>query len=127
MGQVSEFLRRAEGDSLTYWCQGCKEPHAVNVGPGGWDFNGDLNKPTFTPSVLVRGLQLNRNEDGEWIGEGLDAWVRDDAGNAIRTVCHTFITDGMVQFLGDCTHALAGQTLPLPPLPSHMRDERGST
>lgn len=31
-------------------------------------------------------------------------------------------TDGMVQFLGDCSHALAGQTLPLPDMPPEYRD-----
>lgn len=25
-----------------------------------------------------------------------------------------FIRDGQIQFLGDCTHALAGKTVPLP-------------
>jgi hypothetical protein len=29
-------------------------------------------------------------------------------------VCHSFVTDGKIQFLGDCTHALAGQTVELP-------------
>jgi hypothetical protein len=28
--------------------------------------------------------------------------------------CHSFLVDGQIQFLGDCTHALAGQTVPLP-------------
>jgi hypothetical protein len=30
------------------------------------------------------------------------------------SVCHSFVTDGRIQFLGDCTHALAGQTVDLP-------------
>ena len=25
-----------------------------------------------------------------------------------------FVTDGNIQFLADCTHALAGQTVPMP-------------
>jgi len=29
-------------------------------------------------------------------------------------VCHSFVTDGRIQFLGDCTHTLAGQTVDLP-------------
>jgi len=29
-------------------------------------------------------------------------------------VCHSFVTDGRIQFLGDCTHNLAGQTVDLP-------------
>jgi hypothetical protein len=36
--------------------------------------------------------------------------------------CHTFITDGRVQFLADCTHELARQTLDLPDLPAHLKD-----
>jgi hypothetical protein len=28
-------------------------------------------------------------------------------------LCHTFVTDGQIQYLGDCTHALAGQTVDL--------------
>ena len=29
-------------------------------------------------------------------------------------ICHSFVTDGRIQFLGDCTHKLAGQTVDLP-------------
>jgi hypothetical protein len=29
-------------------------------------------------------------------------------------VCHSFVTDGRIQFLEDCTHELAGQTVDLP-------------
>ncbi|MNJ76318.1 hypothetical protein D3C77_735750 [compost metagenome] len=29
-------------------------------------------------------------------------------------VCHSFVTDGRSQYLTDCTHALAGQTVDLP-------------
>jgi len=28
-------------------------------------------------------------------------------------ICHSFITDGKIQFLSDCTHHLAGQTVDL--------------
>jgi hypothetical protein len=28
--------------------------------------------------------------------------------------CHSFVTDGRIQFLSDSTHALAGQTVDLP-------------
>lgn len=31
-----------------------------------------------------------------------------------KNVCHSFIKDGKIQFLGDCTHALANQTVDLP-------------
>lgn len=37
---------------------------------------------------------------------------RPDAGKT--HVCHSFIRDGRIEFLSDCTHALAGQTVDLP-------------
>ncbi|TXN79295.1 DUF6527 family protein [Methylobacterium sp. WL8] len=91
------ILRRAEGGLLLFWCPGCASAHSVNVSPGRWGFNGDHERPTFTPSVLV-------------------TYNGDDAGKdgAPPAICHSFVTDGQIQFLGDCTHALAGQTVPLP-------------
>ncbi|MDQ9986139.1 DUF6527 family protein, partial [Acinetobacter baumannii] len=52
---------------LEYWssgiymfkCPGCKYLHPFHVKEGThhngstWDFNGDIDKPTFTPSLLV--------------------------------------------------------------------------
>ncbi|MNR55162.1 hypothetical protein D3C85_1754830 [compost metagenome] len=32
---------------------------------------------------------------------------------SVPTVCHSWVTDGKIQFLHDCTHALAGQTIAL--------------
>lgn len=108
MGQLSNKLRSADGGLLIYWCQGCNSTHSIQHGGGSgprWGWNGDAERPTFTPSVLV-------SYDGA------------DAGRegAPPHVCHTFVTDGRVQFLGDCTHPLAGQTLDLPELPPHLRD-----
>lgn len=65
----------------------------------GWTFNGDYERPTFKPSILVKGTDW----DGKVPGQGIT-----------RTVCHSFVTDGRIQFLGDCTHSLAGQTVDLP-------------
>ena len=31
----------------------------------------------------------------------------------IDAICHSFITDGSIEFLPDCTHELAGKTVPL--------------
>jgi hypothetical protein len=41
----------------------------------------------------------------------------DDRAYDMPKVCHVFIKAGMIQFLGDCTHALAGQTVPIPAWP----------
>lgn len=68
----------------TFHCPGCQEVHLIGVQ---WEFNGDLEKPTFSPSYLARRPGM---------------------------VCHSFIRDGQMQFLGDCTHDLAGQTVDLP-------------
>jgi len=94
-------LRTLEGGRIGFHCPGCRKPHVVNVSPGGWGFNGNYERPTFTPSVLVT-------------YNGPDAGAdRGDGDRAPPAVCHSFVTDGQIQFLGDCTHALAGQTVPL--------------
>lgn len=92
--------KRCGDDRLRFFCLGCGENHAVRVaGAGSWAWNGSLDRPTLTPSVLT------------W----LDADPQAEAGR-YRTGfrCHSFVTDGRIQFLGDCTHALAGQTVDLP-------------
>lgn len=125
MGQLSKFLRNREGGGLTYWCQGCEETHQVQVGTGPgprWGYNGNPDKPTFTPSVLVTSGHFcshYKPSDHCWCTYNKEN--PDDVTHHCRR-CHTFITDGMVQFLSDCSHGLAGQTLPLPELPAHMQD-----
>lgn len=87
------------GDSRYYfWCPGCLTIHCVNVKQHGWNNSVDL--PTFTPSVLVT-----------W----RDFSVEDDVNSPVKDFrCHSFVTDGRIQFLGDCTHGLANQTVELP-------------
>lgn len=82
----------------------------ISHGCGRWTWNGDTEKPTFSPSVLVKSQKLVKDAEGNWLGE----WERDAAGNLIPSVCHSFVTDGRIQFLSDCTHKLAGQTVDLP-------------
>lgn len=53
-------------------------------------FNGDIERPTLSPSLLAH------NEVG---------------------TCHSLVKDGKIQFLGDCTHSLAGQTVDLMDVP----------
>ncbi len=87
-----------------FWCPGCDEAHAIQVGgayPGPkWQWNGSLERPTFTPSILVRSKR----------GEA-----------QVDSVCHSFVNDGRMQFLGDCTHKLAGQTVELGEPPEWLR------
>ncbi|MDP2377807.1 DUF6527 family protein [Reyranella sp.] len=124
MGQVSAVLRRMT-NGYSHWCPGCGEMHAIytskpniyNESPV-WSFNGDLERPTFNPSIRIGGKQTVRDAEGRWTGE----WVRDAAGNALDACCHYHLHAGELKFLNDCTHKLAGQTVPLPPLPAGMAD-----
>ena len=104
MSRLSGVLRDSADNGLMFWCPGCDGAHAIQHGAGTgprWGWNGNAEKPTFTPSVLVR-YPANPNA-----GEEFKEW-------RTERVCHSFVTDGRIQFLGDCTHALAGQTVDLP-------------
>lgn len=84
----------------------------MNLPTARWTFDGNVERPSFAPSMRIRGKQCVI-VDGEWTGE----WVRDATGNAIDYCCHYILTAGVLHFQGDCTHALKGQQVPLPPLP----------
>ncbi|MGN6235007.1 DUF6527 family protein [Dyella sp.] len=58
-----------------------------------WTFNGDMQRPTFSPS--------------------LNTWWGGKDGIPLHR-CHSFIREGRIEFLPDSTHALAGQTVELP-------------
>jgi len=107
MSVLSKVLRQPASGCLSFWCPGCGVSHSIRhgAGPGPrWGWNGDVERPTFTPSVLVR---TGRAVDPDFVPMEGDP----------PEVCHTFVTDGKIQFLGDCTHALAGQTVPLAEFP----------
>jgi hypothetical protein len=100
MAALSKKLRSLEGGRVMFWCPGCDGAHQVSVGEGSgprWRYNGNPEAPTFTPSINVT-------------YNGPDAGV----DGAPPAVCHSFVTDGRIQFLDDCTHALAGQTVEIP-------------
>lgn len=103
--------KRAGEDSVHFWCPGCDHAHGISTGPNGWTWNGDLEAPTFTPSVLVHPHRTLIDDTLE--GEALTA----PANVTMTPLCHSFVTDGRIQFLGDSTHELAGQTVDLPPWP----------
>lgn len=100
---LSPILSRA-GDSLAFACPGCRDWHVLNVEGAArprWTWNGNVNSPSFQPSVLVR------------TGSAVDPSIVWEEGDP-PLVCHSFVTDGRIQFLSDCTHPLAGQTVDLP-------------
>lgn len=103
--------------ALVFWCPGCEViwegekqggAHMLPITyPGNgrtqWTFSGSVESPTLSPSILSQ-MGTRRVH-----GEDLPALV-----------CHSFMVDGQMQFLGDCTHALVNQTIPLPPLPDWL-------
>jgi Family of unknown function (DUF6527) len=118
MGEVSPKLRKYgsadgyTGEGYVHWCPACNEAHAFAVGKpfksgAQWTFNGDVERPTFTPS-----MNIISNPRGH----------KNHQPNQSTEVCHYFLRDGTIQYLGDCTHALRGQTVPLPDLPRFLRD-----
>ena len=78
-----------------FYCPGCRYDHALAVrqyivgGNPQWDFNSDVERPTFSPSLLVFGSDPSKR-------------------------CHSCIRDGKIEFLGDCFHELKGQTVEIP-------------
>jgi hypothetical protein len=100
---------------FAFWCPGCCEVHSyvtghVKRGDGSelpiWQFNGDMEKPTFTPSLRI-------------------TWTPTDTDGPPAQCCHLFIKAGKIEFCGDCTHELKGKTVELPPWPYAAGDYHG--
>lgn len=88
--------------ALMVVCPGCQEdggsglhmlPVGGAVGKPNWTWNGSLDSPTLDPSILTK-----TGPDGSF-------------------VCHSYLRNGVWEFLEDCTHSMAGQHVPAPPLP----------
>ena len=98
-----KLIKRAYGDFTPYehWCPGCQEIHQIAVDQpfrngARWSFDGNAEKPTFSPSVNV--------------------------GPGTKFQCHYFIRAGRIDFCADSHHALAGQTVDLPDIPADWMD-----
>lgn len=98
------MIVRANAGSVWFWCPGCNDAHRINET---WQFNGSAEKPTIQPSILV---SRPANPDA---APGFEEYRQEKR-------CHSFVTDGMIQFLDDSTHTLAGKTIPLPELPDWL-------
>lgn len=101
-------LRKIEGGRVAFFCPGCNGYHQVRIeneryNSSFWTFNGDYEKPTFSPSILVNWCEPS-DVEGEF----------DDPTKDKKMVCHSFVNNGKIQFLNDCTHSLAGQTVEIP-------------
>lgn len=83
-----------------FWCPGCKAAHPYRVARAPWekpevptwDFNGNMQAPSFSPSLLCH-------------------------ASPGRPRCHLFLTDGQLRYCSDCEHDHAGKTVPMVPFP----------
>lgn len=93
-------VRDKDGDSsfiYLFYCPGCKTVHHYNVGRVKrpvWQFNGNMDLPTFSPSLLYPDKKPR---------------------------CHLFLTNGKIIYCGDCEHEFAGQTVDLPDIPEEWK------
>lgn len=110
MAALGRLLRTWKGDGrsgVMFWCPGCVCAHVITTQRDDgqahpcWTYDGDIEAPTFAPSVLIF---IPASTDPEWV-------------QPQQTLCHLFVRAGHIQFLTDCAHALAGQTVPMQPIP----------
>ena len=62
-----------------------------------WEFDGNMERPTFSPSLLMK---------SDW-------WNPETEAFDIQLQCHFFLRDGIFEYLDDCNHKLAGQNVPM--------------
>ena len=110
MPRIKRYTKEDGGyhGELAFFCPGCNCRHFINdkltdnaqlTAGQIWTFNGNFNKPTIRASVLTRNYQYNP------LTKKYDTEIER---------CHSFVTDGNIQFLNDCQHSLAGKTCELP-------------
>lgn len=81
-------------DAYAFWCGGCGMHHVIRTDENiksHHKFNNNIEHPTIEPSIKVE--------------------IPHPEGNHI---CHSYITNGIIKYLNDCTHHLKGKELDLP-------------
>ena len=85
---------------LSALCPACGFEHSFRVDLVGhgkyskdvlWKFNGNYENPTFSPSMLANKGKVDK----------------------YMPVCHSFLKNGVFEFLGDCDHEMAGLHVPM--------------
>lgn len=91
-------VRRSDNDAIvaySFYCPGCGHDHTYYTVPFDvqpvWSFNGDMNNPTFSPSLL-------------------NTWTKPPTEEVVKR-CHLFVKNGKIEYCGDSTHSLTGQTV----------------
>lgn len=119
--KILRKVQHAPGDGhpdYVFFCPACKCGHAVWVsGPNAhtgatWGFNDNMERPTFTPSLKITSQR--------WVPpvtpENLDEWKKSPWPQTQQTwICHSVVTDGIINYCSDCTHEMAGKQVPMEP------------
>jgi hypothetical protein len=108
MPKVKSYQHEGIPFRWIFICPGCEHRHYVPTQDAHvaddkliWTFNGDIERPTFSPSLMLKtGKYVVPDFEDDFPGQ--------------NSICHSIVTDGMIHFCGDSTHHLSGQTLPLP-------------
>lgn len=80
-----------------FYCPGCEHAHVFyTAGPVVWTFDGDLEYPTFAPSLLN---------------------TCDTHPDPKQRKCHLNLVGGRLYFHGDCSHGLVDKSVDLPDMP----------
>lgn len=79
-------IKAQDEDAYLIECPACGCGHKFD---SRWTFNGSLELPTFTPSMMV-----NASDE--------------------KLRCHSYVTNGQIQYLADCGHSMRGKTVELP-------------
>ena len=96
-GRVVWEIRKATDKDKPHYAIFCPACKCLHVFDGRWTFNGNFDKPTFKPSMLI-----NKSTTPKTC-------------NVNRHRCHSFVTDGKIKLLGDCTHDMKNMEIELKP------------
>lgn len=101
--RVSPIMRRGTA-RYWHWCPACEREHPL---PDSWNFNGDVSKPTFSPSFKQNFFYLFGDQTRRPNGD--------------ERTCHYIITDGKIQFCPDSWHNRS-DIVAMPLLPDPVAD-----
>lgn len=109
--------KQVSGNRVGFFCPACQDIHIIDTTR--WLFTIKNEKGTIQPSVLVKSghyADSYKQEDGCWCT--YNAEHPEEKDNYKCGICHSFVADDTISFLNDCTHDLAGHSVPLQDFPN---------
>jgi hypothetical protein len=106
-------LRTLEGNMVAFYCPGCGESHAIDR----TRWTVDIESETISPSVLLHeNWRMPKDWDYEKAPKDENGeLLKQENGKILGAIksyrCHSFVRNGKIQYLNDCTHELAGKTV----------------